>query len=151
MKTLILFLALTLSSVALAEGPNGVGIVLGEPTGITFQHKINAERFMDFTFAYDWDDEEWMLMGDYKVHLPTLFGSGVPVMPYIGGGLFLHIEGEDKAHKDDVVIGLRIPFGVDWKVPDTSFSLFGEVAPGMEFIPKTDAEIQAGVGGRFFF
>ena len=144
------FCVVFLSRSVQAQGSNGAGIILGDPTGLTFQHKLGNERFMDFYLAYTWDDE-WLIAGDYKFTLQNAFPSNIPLVAYVGGGLFLHVEEEDKKHKDDIALGLRIPVGIEWKVPEAPFTMFAELVPGMKFIPSTDAEFQGGIGGRYIF
>ncbi|WP_142409589.1 hypothetical protein [Bacteriovorax stolpii] len=149
MKKLICLIALLFSTTqVMAEGNNGAGIVFGDPSGITFQHKINAQQFTDFYFAYTWD-KEWVFIGDYKFHLPNLIQGSGPVVPYAGIGLFFKIE--DKKHDDDVALGVRIPLGADWRIPNSPIVLFGELVPALRLIKSTDGDFQAGIGGRFFF
>lgn len=147
MKKFICLVSLLFVANVWAEGNNGVGIVFGDPSGVTVQHKVNAEQFADFYFAYTWDSE-WIFMGDYKFHLPNLFKSG-PVVPYAGLGAFFKIE--DKHHNDDVALGVRIPLGVDWRISNSPIVLFGELVPALRLIKSTDGDFQAGIGGRFFF
>ncbi len=147
-KLTCLFVLLFTMTHAHAAGNNGVGIVFGDPSGITFQHKINAQQFTDFYFAYSWDSE-WILMGDYKFHLPNLFRESLPIVPYAGIGVFFKVE--DKDHDDDVALGARIPLGVDWRLSDSPIVLFGELVPALRLIKSTDGDFQAGIGGRFFF
>ena len=149
-KKLICLLALVLSTnLWAAGGANGLGIVFGDPSGITFQHKLNERQFADFYFAYNWDDEV-MFIGDYKFRLPGLFPSDVPVMPYVGIGAYLKVE-DKKHHNDDLALGVRIPLGVEWKIPEAPITLFGELVPALQVIEKTDGDFQAGIGGRYFF
>lgn len=147
-SVLVLLLTLSFSLSSHAEGQNGLGIVFGDPSGITYQRKLNQQQFADFYFAYTWDDE-WVFMGDYKLHLNGIFGESTPVVPYAGVGAFLKIE--DKKHNDDVALGVRVPLGVDWKIPQGPIVLFGELVPALRLIKSTDADFQAGIGGRFFF
>jgi hypothetical protein len=148
-KKLICLLSIVFTSnLWAAGGANGLGIVFGDPSGITFQHKINERQFADFYFAYNWDDEA-MFMGDYKFRLPGLFSSDIPVMPYIGIGAYLKFK--DHKHNDDVAIGARIPLGVEWKVPEAPITVFGELVPGLQVVKKTDGDFQAGIGARYFF
>lgn len=148
-KKLICLLALVLSSsVFAAGGANGLGIVFGDPSGITFQHKINERQFADFYFAYTWDDEV-IFMGDYKFRLPGLLQTEVPIMPYVGIGAFFKFEDHD--HNDDVAIGARIPLGLEWKIPEAPITVFGELVPALRVVKRTDGDFQAGIGGRYFF
>lgn len=148
-KKLICLLSLVLATnVWAVGGNNGVGIVFGDPSGLTFQHKIDAKQFTDFYFAYTWD-EEWIFMGDYKYRLHGLFDGQVPVTPYVGLGAFLKIE--DHKHNDDLALGVRIPLGVEWVAPEVPVTLFAELVPALRIIKSTDGDFQAGIGGRFFF
>lgn len=148
MKKLICLIALTLTTHSWAEGNNGVGVVFGDPSGLTLQHKINNQQFADFYFAYTWDSE-WIFMGDYKFHLNGIFGESTPVVPYAGLGAYLKIE--DKKHDDDVALGVRIPIGIDWRIENSPIVLFGELVPALRVVKSTDGDFQLGLGGRFFF
>ncbi|MBC7712500.1 MAG: hypothetical protein H7177_04150 [Rhizobacter sp.] len=148
MKKIIGLLCLLLSVNVWAAGNNGLGLVFGDPSGITFQHKFSEQQFTDLYFAYTWDSE-WVFMGDYKFHLPGLFGEKLPITPYAGIGAFFKVE--DKKHDDDVALGVRIPLGIDWKVPNAPIVVFGELVPAMRLIKSTDGDFQAGIGGRFYF
>jgi hypothetical protein len=150
MKKLICLLSLVLSLnlMAATGGANGLGIVFGDPSGITFQHRINEREFADFYFVYNWD-EEAMFMGDYKFRLPGIFDSDVPVMPYIGVGSYLKLK--DHKHNNDIALAVRIPVGVEWKVPEAPIAVFGELVPALQVIKKTDGDFQAGIGARYFF
>ena len=149
MKKILCILCFLLSAnLWAAGGSNGLGLVFGDPSGITFQHKFSEEQFADLYFAYSWD-KEVIFIGDYKFHLPGLFQEKLPITPYVGIGAFFQIE--DKKHNDDVALGVRVPLGIDWKFPNAPVVLFGELVPAMKLISSTDAEFQAGIGGRFYF
>ena len=148
-KKLICLLSLVLATNVWAlGGKNGIGIVFGDPSGLTFQHKIDAKQFTDFYFAYTWD-EEWVFIGDYKYRLHGVLDQQVPVTPYIGLGAFLKIE--DHKHDDDLALGVRIPLGIEWSAPEVPVTLFAELVPALRIIKSTDGDFQAGIGGRFFF
>lgn len=148
MKKLICLLALIFSMNSFAEGQNGLGIVFGDPSGVTFQHKVNAQQFADFYFAYTWDSE-WVFMGDYKFRLNGLFNESTPLVPYAGIGAFFKIE--DKKHHDDVALGVRIPLGAEWRIQNSPIVVFGELVPALRLIKSTDGDFQAGLGARYFF
>ncbi len=148
-KKLICLLSLVLATnVSAASGKNGLGIIFGDPSGLTFQHRIDAKQFTDFYFAYTWD-KEWIFMGDYKFRMHGLFDSKIPLTPYVGMGAFLKIE--DRKHHDDVAFGVRIPLGIEWSGPEVPVTLFAELVPALKVIKRTDGDLQGGVGGRFFF
>ena len=135
-------------------GKNGLGIVFGDPSGLTFQHKIDSKQFTDFYFAYTWD-KEWIFMGDYKFNLHGLFDKKIPFTPYVGIGAYLKLN-EHKDHKhhhdhDHVAFGVRFPLGIQWIAPEVPVTLFAELVPALRIIKGTDGDLQGGIGGRFFF
>ena len=154
-KKLICLLSLALvTNVSAASGKNGLGIIFGDPSGLTFQHRIDAKQFTDFYFAYSWD-KEWIFMGDYKFRLHGLFDNKIPLTPYVGMGAFFKFEDHDghdhHNHNDEVAIGVRIPLGIEWSGPEVPVTLFAELVPALKVIKRTDGDLQGGVGGRFFF
>ncbi|MBC7429786.1 MAG: hypothetical protein H7336_14320 [Bacteriovorax sp.] len=149
MKKFICLLAILVSTNLLAEGGvNGLGIVFGDPSGITYQRKFTDQQFADFYFAYNWDNET-LFMADYKFRLPGLFPSNIPVMPYVGIGAYLKFK--DHKHDDDVALAVRIPLGIEWKIPQAPVTVFGELVPALQLVDRTDGDFQGGIGARYFF
>jgi hypothetical protein len=145
----VLLIISFLHSPVLAEGgPFGLGIILGEPTGISGKFNISKRNAIDGAVAWSLkDDNDLHLHGDYLYHnyswiipdtgeLPVYFG--------IGG----RIKIRDK-HDDE--IGIRFPIGMDYIFEEAPFDIFLEVVPIMNLAPETEFDINAAVGGRFFF
>jgi hypothetical protein len=133
----------------LAEGgPFGIGIILGEPTGICGKMHLNKSNAVDGAVAWSLrDDNDLHLHGDYLYHnyswiipdtgeLPVYFG--------IGGRIKLREKHDDE-------IGIRFPVGLDYIFEEAPFDVFVEVVPIMNLAPETEFDINAAVGGRFFF
>lgn len=136
-------------SVALAEGgPFGLGIILGEPTGISGKFHLSKTNAIDGALAWSLqDDNDLHLHGDYLYHnyswIITDTGE-LPVYFGIGGRIKLREKHDDE-------IGIRFPVGLAYIFEEAPFDIFVEVVPIMNLAPDTDFDLNAAIGGRFFF
>ncbi len=142
-KTVILIFLF--SSVIYAKNLDGfgVGVIVGEPTGISIKYK-------DFASGIAWSIEN-----HFHFHLDYWFYSNTlkdPVKWYIGlgGKLQYFTNNKEKDTNGNIGIGLRVPIGLQFYIIK-NLELFGEVVPGMAFIPGTDFDIDAGIGIRYYF
>ncbi len=140
------FCALTThSSFAHAPGkPFGLGVYLGDPSGLSARYWIDQKTAADFALAYALDDY-LILVGDYKYHFEELIQSPHHLHPYAGLGLGVGVGG------DDVVVALRIPVGIEWMVGESPFGIFFELVPTVGIAPSTFSTIDGGLGVRYFF
>ena len=129
----------------------GVGFVLGEPTGLTGKFWTTADRAIDGGLAFSFDRFVF-LYSDYLFH----FKSYSRIRPYAGiGGGFLIASGNKKGKYFDEQdgsfgLGIRIPVGAEWFIPDAPFGIFAELVPGLGLIPSTYGFFQGGIGARFY-
>jgi hypothetical protein len=146
-------------------GPFGLGIILGEPTGITGKYFMNQDYAIDGGLSFDF--ARWFLVyGDWLYHMRGGFGSRTEVAaattPYFGlGGLVVVSTKSDfDIHREryftdssanKIAMGLRIPIGIEWRAPTIPLGIFAEIVPGITIIPGTYGFIQGGIGARFYF
>jgi hypothetical protein len=125
----------------------GLGIVFGEPTGISLKSFISETDAMDAAVA--WSRDSLHLHADYLVHRYDVLHAGSDGLPiYFGIGCRLKFdEGDDDS---DVQVGLRIPLGIAYWFKGTPIEVFAEIAPLMDLLPDTDAEFNAGIGIRYY-
>ncbi len=138
---IILFLLVLLVPAATFAG-TGVGIVLGEPTGLTFK-SANLAIGLGWSFASA-DNRidatiDWWLINDHFVEMLDW---------YLGAGAKVGIKLNQNT--DIFNIGLRIPLGIQWW-PAEELELFAEIAPGLLLVPATEPDISAGIGLRYYF
>jgi hypothetical protein len=159
----------------------GLGLVLGDPTGFTAKYWTSSTTALDFglgwsgywgrygyydpacddgyyydhhrgycddhyrgRYGYGWD--VFHVHADYLFHnfnliratekFPLFYGPGVSINYY--DYHFLQI-------------GVRGDFGIAWMPRRTPMDLFLEIAPVMELFPAPDFDLNAGLGGRFYF
>lgn len=147
------------SSVSMAADRSlGLGIILGSPTGISGQYMQGRENAIDGALAWDLGDGTVMhIHGDYlwrkrlnfsKTPEPFYFYYG------IGGRLITWSDYEyhhHHHHESGVAIGPRFPAGLSYTFRDPVIELFGEIAAIMDIVPATSLDLDAGIGGRFYF
>jgi len=139
----------------------GLGVVFGEPTGITAKFWQGSSAAFDAGVAYAWSDY-FLFYGDYLQHFPALFGNSTPFVsqlkPYVGIGAVMIIS--DRGNRrggwfgdDDASLGLgaRIPLGVEWLAPTVPLGVFVELVPGVGVFPRVFGFFNGGIGIRYYF
>ena len=137
-------LLMILTSFSPGSGDKGLGLILGNPTGLSFKYFTSSTTAIDAAAAWSFSDEWMMIHGDYLWHS---FGAidvskgQLPVYYGLGGWI---------AFGDDVVAGGRIPVGLEYLFANQNIDIFLEVAAGISVIPDSDFYIDAALGARFF-
>ncbi len=137
----ILFLLILMVPVA-TFADTGIGLVVGEPTGITFKTD-NLVIGIGWSFAAA-DDRidatvDWWLVNENLTEILDW---------YLGAGAKVRLNLNQNT--DTINVGLRIPIGVQWW-PAKELEVFAEIAPGLLLFPATDFDISAGIGLRYYF
>ena len=143
----ILFISLLFLSTALhaqtRPGSTELGVILGEPTGISVKFWQSGTSAVDVAAAWSFEGEESLhLHASYLKHKPLEAEAGSLYLYYGIGGRALFA--------DDPRFGARIPVGLQYNIEDTRLSLFFEVAPTFDLIPATDFGVNGGIGVRYF-
>jgi len=151
MKTALIVVLITIvfsSAAAAAGGPFGLGIILGEPTGLGGKLFLNKKNAIDGAVAWSLEhDNDFHIHGDYLYHSYDLFivdGAELPLHFGIGGRIKFRENRDDK-------IGIRFPVGLNYIFDTAPFDVFLEVVPIMDLAPETDFDLNAALGGRFYF
>ena len=140
------------ATLARAEGDPGqgfgLGIMIGEPTGVNFKAWTSARNAFVGGAAWSFSHN-----GSVALHLDYLFHKfewieveegRLPVYFGVGGRIKLADEGDD-------LIGARFPIGLNYLMADAPLDFFLEVVPILDLTPDTDFELNAAIGGRFWF
>lgn len=125
----------------------GIGIILGEPTGVTVKNWLTEKTAVDFAIAWSFSGSEdaLHLHGDYIIHNFSLIPVDEGEMPfYFGVGGRIKFE-------DDASVAVRVPLGIDYLFANAPVDLFLEIVPMLELAPDTDFELNGGLGVRYFF
>ncbi len=147
----IVFLAT--NSLAIEREKFAIGVIAGDPDGITGKYMMKNGRAIDAGFGWKTKgDNEYHIYGDYLFYKYDLVK--VPhgkLTLYFGGGARYITYREDGEKKKDDKFGIRIPVGIEYLFWNSSLGIFLELVPVLNLTPDTDFEFGSGIGVRFFF
>jgi hypothetical protein len=154
---LCLFLAV---QVSVAQDRNfGLGVILGEPSGISaklWTSQVNAldfglgwsvggDRIGKYDGSYDGGSRLHFHM-DYVWHSFDVIHSAERVHLYYGvGGRFNSGAGYSSS------VAARGVLGVTWFPSETPIDMFLELVPSFQLMVPTGFGMDAGIGARYFF
>jgi len=131
------------------DGGNfGIGVILGEPTGITPKVWVSNSTAFAAGVAWSFSGNNTMHMHlDYQLHNFQVIQveQGSMSLYYGLGGRMLFRE-----NRDDKV-GLRLPLGINYLFSGAPVEAFLEVAPVLDLAPSTDFSANGGIGIRYYF
>jgi hypothetical protein len=142
-------LLVALSPAAAEEKRFGLGLIVGEPTGVSGKYLLGEENAIDLAVAWNLSgDNDFTLHADYLWNKSDLIQVGSEKMLfYFGVGVRMELR-DNKSDK----FGVRVPIGVSYRFVDPKFlELFGEVAPVVDLAPSTKMDLNVGTGARFYF
>ena len=148
----ILLLALA-ATAALAQSKKssttkdfGLGIILGEPTGLHGKLWLTNNTAVDFAAAWSFEHYSSLhLHADHLWHFRNQFRDHNWSV-YVGIGGRLKVK-----ETEDSRLGVRIPVGLVYEIPKSPVDVFMEVAPIMELVPATELNFNAGIGMHYYF
>jgi hypothetical protein len=145
---LLITLAFTATAIAQVERPFGIGIIVGEPTGINAKYFISRANAIQGSMAWSVEgNNDIQIMGEYLFHRYDWIKVSRGELPvYFGiGGLISFREATDN------IIGVEFPVGLDYLFDGAPFDVFGQIVPILELAPATEFNLNAAIGARFYF
>jgi len=154
---LILVMLVGMAHGARAEGKLGVGVILGEPTGIAWKYRLGggeavdgaiglspADRFR-FHVDYLWEKRSFE-QEDLRLHYGVGMAFGVGDAEYVSlqrGDTYVLAE-------RSLGFGLRGVVGLTYNFPRAPFDAFLEIAPLVILTPAGGFGIDAAIGVRVY-
>jgi len=124
----------------------GLGIILGEPTGLTGKYWMTGTTAIDMAAAWSFGKNDALqLQADYVLHKFNMIDVERGRLPFyfgIGGHIVLG---------DKTGLGVRIPVGLDYLFARDPLDVFIELVPGIQLAPSTDFNLDGGIGIRYWF
>ena len=152
LSVIILFLAAACFPGSL-RGTTGVGIILGEPTGLSLKFD-SFPLINNACMGIAWSFSGYLhLHCDYWFMNPSLQTSGNQFNWYLGLGvkfLFYSSGGNNRNNTTGLGMGARVPVGLQYYL-EKEWELFAELVPGIRFFPATDFDLDIGIGIRYHF
>lgn len=160
-KILFVVLLAIAARVQAQESGFGLGIMLGDPTGISGKAWLTDDRAIDFGLAWGVWGRYLHLHGDYLFHNKGIFdvssgtfslyyGPGLRVRSWSGGrywnrGRWYDYDGSRTS------VGVRFPVGLNYWFEDAPVDAFIELAPTLDLAPGTYFDLDAAIGVRYWF
>ena len=144
----IILLLIFLCPVVMASpGTTGVGIALGNPTGLSAKHWLSKQQAVDGAAGWSFGKKtEFSMHSDFLLHNhgAFFFNDDYPLDLYYGIGGRLEFS-------DEIELGLRVPVGLAHEFSEQKADIFAEVAPIMNLISETGFELHLLIGARYYF
>ncbi len=145
----LVVLALPLSVLAQSH-EFGLGVILGEPTGLSMKAWSGPDRAIDAAAAWAFADHSAInIHADYLFHSYRLFRVERGRMP-VYYGLGVRVLFQDQPERQTRV-GVRIPLGTEYLFSSATLGIFLEIVPILDLSPATNFDLSAAVGIRFYF
>jgi len=137
----------------------GLGVILGEPTGLSAKLWVSQTTAFDFGLGWSLGGDRINshndgYNGESRVHLHmdylwhwfnTIHATErFPLYAGIGGRLNSGAGYNSSA-------AVRGVFGIAWLPRQAPFDVFIELVPSLQVVPSTGFGIDAGLGARYFF
>lgn len=135
-----------------AYAENALGIVIGDPTGLSGRMQLDSQHSLDGALAYT--------HGHYSgVHLHATYlwdkarvlkSNEGPIFVYYGlGGRIITID--NGKHDGEVALGARAPIGLLYNFTNPNIEIFGELSAALDVVPETNVDLDIGIGARIRF
>ena len=135
---LVLIAVIFCSTAAAQDSGFGVGVILGEPTGLSGKLWLGGGAAIDGAAAWSFNKN-----GNLHLHADYLLHSlGDKIGLYYGLGVRAKLE-------DDRRVGIRFPLGIAY-LTESSLDIFLEAAPLLDLAPSTDFRLNVAIGFRYF-
>jgi hypothetical protein len=143
---LVALIALCSFSIFAQDKGFGLGLVFGEPTGLSAKLWTSERTALDAAVAWSFVGSGWMhIQADFLMHNYELIEVSEGALPfYYGVGAFLGLS-------TDLGLGARVPVGLAYQFEGAPVDIFAEIAPGISLLPEIKFYIGGGIGARYFF
>lgn len=126
----------------------GIGVILGEPTGLSGKYWLSEDRAVDAALAYSFldDNKSFAFHADYLYHLNGIIDRHYKMPLYYGFGVRFRLR-ENK----DNSFGVRGVIGLIIYLREAPVDIFFEIAPVFRLLPDTSIDFDIAIGARYFF
>jgi hypothetical protein len=143
---LVVLLCVFTHAASADSGRFGLGVMLGEPSGVSAKLWLMESSAVDAVVAWSFvNNPSVTVHADYLFHffnVITVREGRLPLYLGIGGAVSI---------SDDPDFGARIPVGLSYLFADAPLDIFLEAAPIFLFYPATTFDFSGGIGIRFYF
>lgn len=143
---LIALLSLFATGVFAQNSGLGLGVVFGEPTGLSAKMWTSQRTAVDAAVAWSFVGTGWLhIHTDFLIHNFDLINVSEGSLPvYFGVGAYMGLS-------SDLAFGARIPFGIAYHFEGAPVEIFAELVPGLALLPEIEFYVGGGIGIRYYF
>ena len=144
---LIALLGVTLLCGSAMAGDFGLGIIAGEPTGLSGELWLTKSTALTAAAAWSFEggDDAFLIQSDYVFYNMDLINVQSGAM-----GVYFGLGGRVR-FATNTQVGIRIPIGLDYMFENAPVDIFGEIVPILDLVDKTELNFGAAIGVRYFF
>jgi len=166
MKKLILPAVLVCGTLSLsAQGSGfGIGIMVGEPTGLSAKAWTGEGQAFAFGLAWgglgrgggyfhahaDYLFHNFSLINVSKGRMALHYGPGVRVRSWTGDRYWNRGRWYD-SRGGHTRLGVRFPVGLTYLFEGAPIDIFLEAAPALDIVPGTSFDVDGALGFRYYF
>ncbi|MCB0551519.1 MAG: hypothetical protein KDD19_28395 [Phaeodactylibacter sp.] len=147
----VALLVFAFSSGLQAQRPGGVGIgvQLGDPSGLSLNLPTSGRASIDLLAA--WDLDNFFFLNGHALFMQPL-GSVPELGVFYGPGLFIGVRDRDTRRwdfEDEIYAGLSGTVGLNYFI--NQFEIYLRATLRLQLIDKTDGSAGGGLGLRYYF
>jgi hypothetical protein len=144
------FLGEAVASSSYTPGTTGFGVTVGTFGGLTGYHQFSDQNFIQISVGHN-----LVLAGDYGIRLANITPKHPELMPFVGAGAFVFSNRYWSTYSDRGKhlsgLGVRIPLGIMYQIPEAPVHLHAEIAPSATISPFIASFLAFELGIRFIF
>jgi hypothetical protein len=147
MRKILFVLLLGVISIKLSAQDSGfgLGIIIGEPTGLSMKTWVSQKHAVDAGVAWSLSNDWFNIHADYLIHNFELINVSKGQLPfYFGFGAKIGIGNEFS-------LAGRVPVGLAYLFEDAPLDVFVEVVPALQLINQIQFQMNGGIGIRYWF
>jgi hypothetical protein len=145
-RLVVLFVVLSFAPARADTGQFGLGLIVGQPTGITGAYELSDHTALDAALGLGFfNDRNFYAHLEFDYYLPTLIRwEPADLSAYVGiGGFFI-------AHNDPG-FGARAPFGLSLDFNNAPIQVFLEASLLLLIVPDSALDVRGALGFRYYF
>jgi hypothetical protein len=157
-KKLVVIATLLFASAQPARAEVGLGLFVGEPTGLDIKVDLARRSAIDILVGYysHWDHYDTDGAYAHVTYLVTpLVGRGRSVLVPLRVGIGFAVFDQAGRFDDDLNLAVRVPFELGLRFRSVPLEIYFEVAIKLTFFDEfhnhRDVDLDGGLGLRFYF
>jgi len=151
--TLVLFLSIQTWELSAQSHDWGIGLRLGDPTGVTAKKYLGSSNALELALGSDYGGNGLEFMAHYLFHFPISNAPGLDW--YYGFGVQIeddHLDDRDRRRDSQTEFGADGVIGLEYTFAGERLSAFVDGILFLELVDDPfDLELDAGIGLRYNF